>query len=112
MHNILFNGNTLKPKVDAPLFAINANPLQLYHSPRAKILAFNLGILTSNQRTQLVDTLHCKYLRSGVKNYKVLSTYTREKQGEIELYTLLLLHVKSGLQGSDFVKNTPVEIVI
>ena len=32
----------LNPKVDTPLFATNANPLQLYHYPRAKILAFNL----------------------------------------------------------------------
>ena len=31
----------LNPKVDTPLFATTANPLQLYHSPRAKILAFN-----------------------------------------------------------------------
>ena len=28
----------LSPKVDTPLFATNANPLQLYHSPREKIL--------------------------------------------------------------------------
>ena len=31
----------LNLKVDTPLFATNANPLQLCHSPRAKILAFN-----------------------------------------------------------------------
>ena len=30
----------LNPKVDIPLFATNANPIQLYHSRRAKILAF------------------------------------------------------------------------
>ena len=30
------------PKVNTPLFATTANPLQLNHSPRAKILAFNL----------------------------------------------------------------------
>ena len=33
----------LKLKVDTPLFATNANPLQLYHSPRAKLLAFKDG---------------------------------------------------------------------
>ena len=32
----------LNPKIDTPLFAPNANPLQLYHSHRAKILAFKL----------------------------------------------------------------------
>ena len=31
----------LHPKVDTPLFAATANALQLYHSPRVKILAFN-----------------------------------------------------------------------
>ena len=31
----------LNPKVDIPLFATNANPLQLYHFPKGKILAFN-----------------------------------------------------------------------
>ena len=30
----------LNPKVDIPLFATNANPLQLFHSPRARILSF------------------------------------------------------------------------
>ena len=30
----------LNPKVDIPPFATNANPLQLHHSPRAKIFAF------------------------------------------------------------------------
>ena len=30
----------LKPQVDILLFAANANPLQICHSPRAKILAF------------------------------------------------------------------------
>ena len=30
----------LNPKVDIPLFDTNTNRLQLYHSPRAKILAF------------------------------------------------------------------------
>ena len=33
----------LNPKVHTPLFATVANPLQLYHSPRAEILAFNFG---------------------------------------------------------------------
>ena len=31
----------LNPRVDIPLFDTNANPLQLYHSPRAKFLTFN-----------------------------------------------------------------------
>ena len=31
----------LNPKVDTPLFATNGNPLQPYHFPRAKILAFS-----------------------------------------------------------------------
>ena len=35
------NHYTLNPKVDTPLFATTANRLQLYHSPRAKILALN-----------------------------------------------------------------------
>ena len=35
------NLSCLNPKVDTPLFATNANPLQLCHSPRVKILAFN-----------------------------------------------------------------------
>ena len=30
----------LNPKVDIPLFAANTNPLQLYHSPWRKMLAF------------------------------------------------------------------------
>ena len=34
----------LNPKIDTPLFA--TNPLQLHHSPRAKILAFNFSDLT------------------------------------------------------------------
>ena len=32
---------TIKPRDDIPLFDTKANRLQLYHSPRAKILAFN-----------------------------------------------------------------------
>ena len=31
---------SLNPKADIPLFATYANPLQLYHSPRVKTLAF------------------------------------------------------------------------
>ena len=34
----------LNPKVDIPLFATNANPLQLYHSLRAKPLAFKIQL--------------------------------------------------------------------
>ena len=43
----------LNLKVDIPLFATNANPLQLYHSPRANICAFNLlfcQLSTTNER--------------------------------------------------------------
>ena len=43
----------LNPKVDIPLFATNANPLQLYHSPRENICAFNLlfcQLSTTNER--------------------------------------------------------------
>ena len=38
----LYSGSvvTLNHKTDIILFATNVNPLQLYHSPRAKILAF------------------------------------------------------------------------
>ena len=36
------NVPNLNPKVDTPLFATYANPLQLYHSPRAKMLALNV----------------------------------------------------------------------
>ena len=32
--------SALNPKVDTPLFATSANPLQLYHCPRVKIVAF------------------------------------------------------------------------
>ena len=35
----------LNPKVDTPLFATTNNPLQPYHSPRAKILAFKSAIV-------------------------------------------------------------------
>ena len=38
--------HVLNPQVDIPLFATNANPLQLYHSPRAKILAFKVLVTT------------------------------------------------------------------
>ena len=31
----------LNPNVNMPLFPTNANPQQLYHSPRVEILAFN-----------------------------------------------------------------------
>ena len=61
---------SLNPKVDTPLFATNANPLQLYYSPRAKILVFNGGnhnylfkLLTDTQH-KLVFTL----LRIGQKH--------------------------------------------
>ena len=37
--------NNLNPKVDIPLFATNANPLQLYHSPRATILPLGLTVI-------------------------------------------------------------------
>ena len=36
----------LNPKVDTPLFATTANPLQLYHSPRVKIFALKRFLLT------------------------------------------------------------------
>ena len=38
----------LNPKVDTPLFATNANPLQLYHFTRVKlkILVLNANFLT------------------------------------------------------------------
>ena len=35
----------LKPKFDIPQFVTNANPLQLYHSLRAEILAFKHTII-------------------------------------------------------------------
>ena len=35
----------LKPQSHTPLFATNANPLQLHHSPRVTILTFNLALL-------------------------------------------------------------------
>ena len=38
----------LNPKVDTPLFTTNANPLQLYHSPRMKILAFKALVITTD----------------------------------------------------------------
>ena len=37
----IYNDNHLNPEVHTPLFATTANPLQLYHSSRAKILDFN-----------------------------------------------------------------------
>ena len=43
--HILTRVSTLNPRVDTPLFATTGNPLQLYHSPRAKILAFTWVLL-------------------------------------------------------------------
>ena len=38
----------LNPKVDTKLFATTANPLRLYHSPRAKIVAFKSYTMQHN----------------------------------------------------------------
>ena len=37
-----FQYTLLSPKIDTPLFATSATSLQLYHSPRMKILLFKL----------------------------------------------------------------------
>ena len=42
----------LKPKFDIPRFATNANPLQLYHSLRMKILAFKHTIIYKTLQLQ------------------------------------------------------------
>ena len=44
---------TLNPKVDIPLYATDAYSLQIYHSPRAKILA--LKVLRCGQSVKVQD---------------------------------------------------------
>ena len=57
----------LNPKVNTPLFATNANPLQLYYSPRAKILAFNWNqVSLNNIKLKLkLQMMHLERVRSN-----------------------------------------------
>ena len=49
-HFIPLDGwSTLNPNVDTPLFATNANPLQLCHSPRSKIMAFRVSSIVRDR---------------------------------------------------------------
>ena len=58
-------GVLLNPRVDNPLFASNANPLQLYHSPRVKILAFeSLGMHIHNNLS-LLKAQNAKFKLQG-----------------------------------------------
>ena len=49
----------LNPKGNTPIFGTNVNPLQLYHSPRAKILAFKQEQLCKFHVCHSVSNLGC-----------------------------------------------------
>ena len=49
--------NPLNPTFDTLLFATTANPLQLYHSPRAKILAFKSGSFSPFESSEVLKII-------------------------------------------------------
>ena len=62
----------LNPKVDILQYATNANPLQLYYSPRVKIFTFKQYLLDINQpdyKYRITDLLNGMF-RSCFINFK------------------------------------------